>query len=163
MKKLLLPLCFVFALTLLLSTGCKKNDWIEVQSITYTVGDETHTLTSTYEIDYDRQPITQEEFCAFHNITPDQLDNISATFESNGVIPKNRHDCILNLEESKGETYFCKNDDYYNKTFYKITSKNYTLNYVKIKFKDNNNFELNYNNETTLIFSSSYEITYFEN
>lgn len=170
MKKIF---CFfmssVFFVLSLFLTSC-AGGWEEIQSITYTTESETKTLTSTYVFDYKIEKIVKEEY------NPNLQNQI--TVSPQGIIPKNRKDFIDKLKNNKNKIehfhYYQNNngiiadgpiDESYYEVFEKKSFFDYKLEYVKIKFFNDNTIGLNYYQDdnifTIRILPTSYTITYF--
>lgn len=154
------------------SASAKDDEWIEIQSVTYYTNNENttlvayeHNVTSTVKIETtETEKITQEEYL---NVSEDKKPpSIIRNSIGNNNFSVDRKSDLQTLQNSINKTYvYC--NYYLNPTYYKATVKSYEIRYVKIRFLDNEIFELNYYNGTEYITIRvkplSYIVTYFNN
>ena len=138
-------------------------DWIEVQSITYHVGDETTTLTSTYEIGLsDTRQSSRKEFDA----TPDEQKLTIDTFGVSDEIEIDKSNIIDNPSQLIGNEYYIKVEDHSQYIIAKVES--YEICYVKYRTLSDGMIEVTHNKWgigyiTQKILPVSYEVTEFIN
>ncbi len=184
MKKIIVILSVALtALLCALGAGCGGSDlpsstpngeWLEVQSIKYSTNSTDHGTTSyvstsyilksTCRFDAETEASTAEEF----ESAPDDLKKYSYSYyhSSEAEMPLNRKEFLDTTKNSIGKTYYIKDEDYYNATYYyKTTLKSYELRYVRVRFLEDNCIELNYydgSEQTTIrVLPLSYTVTYF--
>ncbi|MDE7453315.1 MAG: hypothetical protein K2N22_02790, partial [Clostridia bacterium] len=88
MKKLVISLTLVLLTLFCVSTvGCKKDEWQEVQSITYTTDSGSTTLTSKYHWEITSETIDESEY----NNAPWELKMPKLSFAGNITVPKDRN------------------------------------------------------------------------
>lgn len=170
MKKLI-TLILTVALCACLSipfAGCETynsdDEWIEVQSITYTTEDGTKTLTSTYQLNISKESIEQAEFDSAP--TENKLTIPEGSWgptSTKGEITSNRTEFKANFDKRLGipEYYCLKEVD--TSSYLKLTLNSYKLIYVKVMLLEDNAIEIKYEDKHIKILPSSYEIKYFEN
>lgn len=138
-------------------SGSTSNEWMEIQSITYSTDAKTDTITSEYVwICEDRTPIEMDEYLSAPNDQhfPYSLaDSIDIEKEQ---IPDNPSQYF-------GKTYYARQGYIY---FKQVKIVGFETRYVKIKLFDNGSIDLNYHYQngsyvTKHILPISYEITYF--
>lgn len=156
MKKIIFPLCFIIVITLLFATGCKNNKWIEVQSITYAVGNETYKRTSVYSYDITRDSCTKEDY---DNATHKSRNDMSESSYRDIPLEIDRKQQLEDLNSQVGLTYY--HPIYSVGTYGTTTFNSLQLNYVKIRFIDDNSLEIAFKDEINRIHSTNYKITYF--
>ena len=155
---LILPIFFV---------GCDKddeNDFIEVQSITYSIGDETTTLSSTFKTHY-TNPISMsyEEF----NTSNEEIIIDYAPSTNNQIINCDKS----NLNKYKSYLY---KTCFYSYTPYPDTPTDSANHYYKFKFEKIEEFYVSVKvisdnvleikssqSEISRICTTSYKINYF--
>lgn len=154
----------------------KNGEWFEVQSVTYcSYTSAQYTYTSRCKYEYEQQIATKEEY-----------DNASDKQKDFSI--GNLYDFSINRKVYLDDFKYWSNNPYYRfiynyidyeqyeEYYYKYVLKNYEFYYVRVRFLDNNCFEINYNNynetnnynatpqdyNTTIRVSPlSYKITYF--
>lgn len=154
--------------------SAKDGEWFEIQSITYYLNNSTYqysaeeyTLTSKYIWEVgDTENIEKEEYIAA------KKDQEIISFSS-GAIGINRKDSIKNPTKYIGKYYYFTSYGYPEDIYYKKQLLSCNIYYVKIRFLENENIELNYceynikdifsdfNNKTIRIKPLAYSITYF--
>lgn len=191
---ILLALCACFAVPF---TGCgntdtpnlpsttKNGEWIEVQSITYWTNayltdgttqyvSSRYNLKSACYIETESEEVTEAEY----NSATDELKGyplLSSNFSNN------RKEYITTLDNWVNKYYYVVSYEYVNYEYipthyFKEAIKSYKLYYVKVRFLDNNNLEINFSNynenqnftpnsyNTTIrVLPLSYTVTYFNN
>ena len=151
--------------------SAKDGEWVEIHSVTYYTNNEAnstyesskYTITSTYCVETTKpEEITQEEYL-------DASENkISSSINlSGGEFSVDRESTLQALQNSTNKTF---NYIDYPNNYYKVTVKSYEIRYVKIRFLDNDTFELNYyygindiSYTTIRVKPLSYTVTYFNN
>lgn len=170
MKKFFAVLMAAVLLILPVSLSACSGGWQEIHSITYTTDTGSKTLTSTYEWNLIRDDISKEEY---DSASDDMKYPIGSTISSHGIIPIDRNSLLSELSKKQGKTYYrciCHINEFeenievlgYEQVFF----DNYEIFFIKIKFIDKSEFEIQYyeNEEiiTKKVFPLSYEITYFD-
>lgn len=167
MKKFLsaLLLLFLLPLSACATTLAEKQDeatdegWVEIQSITYNIGDKNTTLTSTFEWIYD----IEEDNVPMEGVPESQKD----PFTLSGEISVVKDDFITNAQDYYGKSYYftqiciMPEQEYYG---IKAKISSCLLQYVTIKIEDNSISIRHYVNGeliTEKIVPASYQITYF--
>lgn len=153
MKKLLiafLAMC-ISAFCIIPFAGCDSG-WVEVQSITYTTmdGEET-TYTSMCIWDIADEIVSKAEYENAPNDHKGEFFN----FSNKEIIDVNRQEFIVNANKKIGETYYSyqyfypdwNNEGNKVSAYVKGTYTNYTLEYVKVKFVENDHIEIDYEGE----------------
>lgn len=171
MKKLFSVLMAAILLVLPVSLSACSGGWQEIQSITYTTSTGSKTLTSTYEWNLIRNDdISKEEYDSVSNEFKYPIGSI---IQSYGTIPIDRDNFLSELSQKKGKTYYrciCDINEYEESIeilgYEQVYFDNYDTFFIKIKFVDKSEFEIQYyeNEEiiTKHVFPLSYEITYFD-
>lgn len=166
MKKLFSILCAFLISSVVFFAGC-SDKWTEVQSITYHTDSGSKTYTSTiYRNATDKESVTEEEF---NNAPPEYTESvIGYGWDPSLVIPINRTETLKKVKNTVGKTIYVAAYSYDGqmRRFDKVEVESYELRYVKIRFIENDNLEINYydeaENRTVKVKPASYEITYFE-
>lgn len=161
MKKLFSILCAFVISSVVFFAGC-SDKWTEVQSITYHTDSGSKTYTSTiYRKIKDTEIITESEY---EQAPKDQKEFRFDSFTFDLEIPVDRNDMIKKVKNTVGKTIY--STSYPDRYYHKFVVESYELRYVKIRFIENDNLEINYydeaENRTVKVKPASYEITYFE-
>ncbi len=162
-KKLfsIIALC-IGCVILAASVGCNNlsegDGWVEVQSITYTTGDGTTTLTSECVWDTTSVDISKSEYDnALDGFKPDVYEIPPSVLD----IELDRIAFKTKVNHYIGNSYYYYNP--YTFEYKKTTYTCYILNYVKIKTLSDKVIEIAFKDEVKQVSTISYEITYFIN
>jgi len=170
--------CFLLICVLILPiffVGCKEEDpndgFVEVQSITYVVGDNSTTLHSTWNISitpHSARTTTEEDFTV-------NVNNYTwhPHFNKSEFITRftNVYTKSWNMSEIKSNipsfasgdlVYYCLTDNEDDTSYYKAVIEEVRLTYINVKIIDNNIIEIKSNEgQISRILCTSYKINYF--
>ena len=154
---LILPVSLSACASTTSETG--DGDWIEIQSITYQVGNDTTTLTSTYSILLtDIKQSSRQEFDEAPDDQKLQLENDS------GAIQIDKGNIADNPDQFIGNEYYIQFGRYNQYMIAKIES--YDIRYVKYRTLSDGMIEVTHYESslgyiTQKILPVSYEVTEF--
>lgn len=164
MKKFLALMCSVLVLCLSFA-GC-SDGWTEVQSITYFVGGETTTYTSTIFYDIEREIIDASEVPEGQQV--ENFQNFllwSGPYCTQQVIPADRDAFFDSSQINTPERYF-KASDSDETSVIKYSISAYQIQYITVKKISDRELEIKHYDDdkevSVSVSTDSYEITYFE-
>lgn len=170
----------IFSLIIMLSTlffsiSCtsKKDssNYIKIQSITYSIGETSRTVTSSFYFEYTIEDASEEEYSTASNRGLEYYTY--GIIELNGTVKNTGGSYTFNdgltVEQLKsyiGQSHYF-HELAYNPVYKKITYTNLIISYLQFKSISNDTFELKYYSQsegafiTQEIKSNSYVISYF--
>ena len=166
MKRIVsLFLLIAIALTTLLISGCAKDDYELVWSVTYTMDGKTYTENSTYGVAIKGSGVqcTENEYLTGEHTFVDfvagkkfELPKDSTTIQSHGSL----------TEEDIGEYFYVKHY-YYNPpvsqtNYWQYEFAGFGYTYVYVKVVDDDTIIIKKNGTETTYNVSSYSLTYFK-
>ena len=135
------------------STNSTDDDWVEVQSITYTMDSAQKTYTSTYKYDITAEEIEQAEYDNApleYKFKIQYLDDVGYEHK----MDSNRADFLTNAKRLLSNPSYFLLDGY--AIYYKVTYNSYKIKYVKIKLNKDGTVEIKYDDEYKKILPTSY-------